>query len=533
MNVLDRLSEEGKKEFWASLALRYAEGMTPRLLAKILRSFQSAYAAYEAFCSRQPLSAWTMPPPKISSALRGSLKNGTWRKQALDEWQQAQKTDCEVVLWNDYRFPLALKRLPDAPPFFYAKGCLSLLSCPTLAIVGARKPSSRSLERAYAFAAELSSLGLCIVSGMALGVDKAAHEGALHASGKTIAVLGTGVNVVYPVQHKDLYARIAEQGLIISEFSPFSKPLAQNFPIRNRLITGVSEGVLIVEAALKSGSLITARLALEQNKNVYVCRPQHEKHSLGCQKLLEEGAMAAEDCQTVVADLVPDLLAQYEALKCRQESHAAQTDAVLGEVLPHLSDGKCFGGSDDRQADGQAAKNTAAVSGQIETLTDCGGDSGIYRQETADKRIKTAFSGSFCHRPKFEDDLEPMQVDFGSMAREILQKKTPHISVSARPAQKAKTASDRKFAYNPAELTVHTDRVQHGQADSAVCPAGGNAVLGVLHSCGELCADEILQNLQKQGAGMDMAELSAELLMLEMDGSIEKIAGGRYRVCYG
>lgn len=510
------------------MALRYAEGMTPRLLAKILRTFKSAYAAYEAFCSPQTLSAFAMPPQKISSALRSSLKNGTWRKNALDEWQQAQKTDSEVVLWNDYRFPLALKRLPDAPPFFYAKGSLSLLSCPTLAIVGARKPTPQSLERAYAFAGELSSLGLCIVSGMALGVDRAAHEGALHASGKTIAVLGTGINVVYPVQHKDLYAQIAEQGLIVSEFSPFAKPLAQNFPIRNRLITGISEGVLIVEAALKSGSLITARLALEQNKNVYVCRPQHETHSLGCQKLLEEGAMAAEDCQTVVADLVPDLLAQYEALKCRQESHAALPDATAEEILPQPSDSICFMGRNDRQADGQTAKNTAAVSRQTETLTDCGGNKGIISAETRDNS-----AGSFCHRPRPEDDLEPMQVDFGCMAKEILQKKTPHIPASVRSAQKAKTAAGGKPVHNFSELQVKAVKVQHGQSDSAVFPSGGNAVLGVLHSCGELCADEILQYLQNQGAVMDMAELSAELLMLEMDGSIEKIAGGRYRVCYG
>ncbi len=561
MNVLDRLSEQGKKDFWASLALRGAQGMTPRLLTKILRAFHSAYAAYETLCSAQVLVSSTGAVPKIPPSVRFSLKSGSWRGAALAEWQEAQKTACEVVLWNDYRYPLALKYLPDAPPFFYAKGQISLLSSPALAIVGARKPLLQSVNRVYAFARELSSLGLCIVSGMARGIDAAAHGGALQGQGKTIAVLGTGINIVYPREHRDLYEQIAENGLIVSEFSPFSKALAHNFPVRNRLITGISEGVLIVEAALKSGSLITARLALEQNKNVYVCPPPLPAYSLGCQKLLEEGALSVRDCRTIVADLVPALMLRYESLAAELEksgqastAHSTAEQATDGKEIPSGKEMQCTAEPEENsestltgayseirqkavyQSVMQTEKNRTAqrVGQSAAAVPERELESNGYAAYTAVQ--KNPVSNILQHRPKPEDDLQLLNVDFGGMAQEILHKKSPakktlHNAVRKKKADSRKTFSEQQEKIRAAVPLNRTAEISVSQAGLTF--ESDSPIISVLQEHGNLCADEILLYLQSRGAETDMAGLTADLLMLEVEGRIEKLPGARYGIIYG
>lgn len=611
MNVLQRLGEEVKKEFWASLALRACEGMTPRLLVKILRHYRSAFLAYESLTAAKAfgLSAFDEDDfaKKIPQAVRTQLKRETWREKALKEWQEAQRTDCEVILWTDYRYPLALKRLPDAPAYFYAKGNINLLSLPALAVVGSRKAHGMALRKAEAMAEELSSVGLCIVSGMALGIDCSAHLGALRGQGKTIAVLGTGINTVYPKQHAGLYAKIAEEGLIISEFSPFSEPSAQNFPVRNRLITGISEGVLIVEAALKSGSLITARLALEQNKNVYVCRPLHALHSLGGQKLLDEGALAVDDCQSIIADLVPNLMAQYEIFSEKYEKMPfTQEDSGKDETEEHEHaqnslprQGKMpecceqtAGAADNavKQEQAKAAeqdngpnfaeegyklsaaeteytentdKRTAEKSKEIQKKRNASErETAVYavHLKAQDEQIRSREAKKFLFRPSPEDNLQPLSVDFAGMAREILHKdnpakKLPDSAERKNRVQKSKTGqkikqcpSDTGIEDMPSWLsgTANAAVSNGGGAENTVSdPAGGNfkehsaalpdtesAAVPILLEAESLTADEILLRLQEQGENMDMAALSAELLMLEVEGSIEKIAGGRYRICY-
>lgn len=623
MNVLQRLGEEAKKEFWASLALRACEGMTPRLLVKILRHYRSAFLAYESLTAAQ--KSFGFGPgsedafaKKISLAVRTALNRETWREKALKEWQEAQRTDCEVILWTDYRYPLALKRLPDAPPYFYAKGNINLLSFPALAVVGSRKADGRALQKAEAMAEELSSVGLCIVSGMALGIDCSAHLGALQGQGKTIAVLGTGINTVYPKQHAGLYAKIAEEGLIISEFSPFAEPSAQNFPVRNRLITGISEGVLIVEAALKSGSLITARLALEQNKNVYVCRPLYAMHSLGGQKLLDEGALAVDDCQSIIADLVPNLMAQYEIFSEKHEKMPLkQEDSEQDETEKHVHARK-----DLRQQDRKAecseltagAADYAVKQEQAKTAEQNNGlafaeernfknpalsehsaltsaeikcaentvrrtaektkgaqkkQENVLERETAvyvphlkvqDKKIQNREAEKFLSRPKPEDNLLPLSVDFAGMAREILYKDNPSKKLPDRAERKnrvQKSKDGQKAKQSPSEIGTQgipswlagavnaAGSKEAGNQNAVTDPAEGNfkecsvllpdtesAVVPILLEAESLTADEILLQLQEQGENTDMAALSAELLMLEVEGSIEKLAGGRYRICY-
>ncbi len=480
LNAVDKLSDEARKDYWASLAFRYCEGISPRLLCKILRYYGSAFVAYEALTQKQNLLSSDIVAQKISHEIKYQLKNNTWREKALLEWQEAKRTDCDILLWSDYRYPLGLKNVPDAPSFFYLKGNISLLSNPALAIVGSRKYTKQSLIKAENIAKELSLLGITIVSGMALGIDYAAHKGALQGNGKTIAILGSGINVVYPKQHIALYQEIAEQGLIISEFSPFTQPISYNFPIRNRLVTGISEGVLIVEAALKSGSLVTARHAIEQNKNVYVLKPENIHHSLGGQKLLDEGATLVTDSYGIIAEMLPDLTRQYEILS-QQEAKQGNKENIQEQEI-HVN------------------KN----------LVD-------------EKQENIAYSVyETLKRPQVDEELKPMSVDFGKMAQNILSKENTLTLFLPKKTKK----KNQKLSQN----NNQSDKIQEEIRKESIEPKPDldNPILTIIAEKQSCTADEILCVLHEKNIAMEMAELSSELLLLEVDGFIEKKAGGFY-----
>jgi len=210
----------------------------------------------------------------------------------------------EVIAWEDDHYPQALLALPEPPVALFFVGRRELLNRPALAIVGSRNATPAGRENARAFARSLGDAGLTIVSGLALGIDGAAHEGALDSAGGTLAVIGTGPDVVYPARHRALAHAIAERGGIVSEFPPGMPPLPGNFPRRNRLISGLSVGVLVVEATLSSGSLITARLAGDQGREVFAIPGSiHSPFARGCHRLLREGAKLVETAQDVLDEL--------------------------------------------------------------------------------------------------------------------------------------------------------------------------------------------------------------------------------------
>jgi DNA processing protein len=210
----------------------------------------------------------------------------------------------EVIAWDDPDYPHALLDLGFAPPALFFVGRRELLNRPALAIVGSRNASPQGLENARAFAHALSNAGLTIVSGMALGVDAAAHEGALEGTGSTLAVVGTGLDRVYPARNRDLAHRIAARGGLLSEYSPGTPPREKNFPRRNRLISGLSRGVLVVEAALSSGSLISAKYAGEQGREVFAIPGSiHSPLTKGCHKLIREGAKLVETTEHILEEL--------------------------------------------------------------------------------------------------------------------------------------------------------------------------------------------------------------------------------------
>ena len=238
--------------------------------------------------------------PAIAKAIAQQADNLTHTDIAswLDD------TNNHIVTIADTDFPQALLNIPDPPLLLYVKGRLELLNCPAIAVVGSRNASSQGLRNAETFAQVLSQAKLTIVSGLAHGIDAAAHMGGLRGQGSSIAVVGTGLDKVYPSANRALAHQLATEGVLISEYPLGTPPLASNFPRRNRIISGLSLGCLIVEASLQSGSLITARMALEQGRDVFAIPGSiHSPQAKGCHALIKQGAKLVEGPQDIVDDL--------------------------------------------------------------------------------------------------------------------------------------------------------------------------------------------------------------------------------------
>ena len=209
-----------------------------------------------------------------------------------------------IVTLADPDYPQALLNIPDPPLLLYVKGRRELLNQPTLAVVGSRNATAQGMKNAEAFALAVSNAGLCIASGMAHGIDAAAHRGGLRGASASIAVVGTGLDKIYPAANRDLAHQLAQHGVLISEFALGTPPLAANFPRRNRIISGLSLGCLVVEASLQSGSLITARMALEQGRDVFAIPGSiHAPQTKGCHHLIKQGAKLVECAQDILEEL--------------------------------------------------------------------------------------------------------------------------------------------------------------------------------------------------------------------------------------
>ena len=241
--------------------------------------------------------------PSIAHALAAEPKEFAARLSAALGWLDGGTLRMAITL-GDAAYPEALLQSPDPPLLLYVQGDAARLKVDSIAVVGSRKASAQGLDHAREFAHALSDAGYVVISGMALGIDAAAHEGALAGAAGTIAVVGTGLDRVYPSRHRALAHRIVQAGAIVSEFAPGTPALPENFPQRNRIIAGLSRGTLEVEAALRSGSLITARLASEAGREVYAVPGSiGSEYARGCHALIRQGAALVESAQEIVDDL--------------------------------------------------------------------------------------------------------------------------------------------------------------------------------------------------------------------------------------
>jgi DNA processing protein len=245
-----------------------------------------------------------------------------------------------LLTFGDPRYPASLAEIPDPPLLLYAAGRIEMLARPLVAVVGSRNASVQGKLDAESFAAALSGAGLCVVSGLALGIDTAGHEGALRGPGATIAVVGTGLDRVYPARNRQLAHRIAEHGCLLSEYALGTPPLAANFPRRNRVISGLAAGVLVIEAAAQSGSLITAQMAAEQGREVFALPGSiHSALAKGCHRLIRDGAQLVETVDEVLLAMQVSPLAAIPQ-ECNQKPDAGpgdttEEDAELLAALGH------------------------------------------------------------------------------------------------------------------------------------------------------------------------------------------------------
>ena len=278
-----------------------------------------------------PEAIFSAPPSALRSCLGGGMIDRLLTHAAADDialalgW--AQQPGNYILTLGDATYPQALLSAADPPVLLYAKGAIELLNRPAIAIVGSRNATKQGEANAAAFSATLAGAGLTIVSGLAAGIDAAAHRGALKEAASTIAVIGTGIDRIYPARNEGLAREIAESGCILSEFPLGTPPIANNFPRRNRLIAGLARGCLVVEAAKQSGSLITARLAAEAGREVFAIPGSiHSPQSKGCHALIKQGAKLVESAQDVLEELRWEKVVNPAALPPVPE---AETDPLL------------------------------------------------------------------------------------------------------------------------------------------------------------------------------------------------------------
>lgn len=285
-------------QHWVSL-LR-VPGVGSKTFRKLLTAFGSPEAAIKA---------------NIGSLLQIGIRNSVAKSisTANSNIEHTSKADLEwlhaasnhhIITFDCDQYPRLLKQISDPPPLLYVHGNLSVLKDPQLAIVGSRSPTQGGKTTAYDFSRHLAQTGLCITSGLALGVDGMAHQGAVDVGAPTVAVIATGIDRVYPARHRELAHKIVTKGAIVSEFPVGVQPKSENFPRRNRVICGLSHGTLVVEAALRSGSLITARLASEQGREVFAIPGSiHNPLARGCHQLIRQGAKLVETAEDILEEM--------------------------------------------------------------------------------------------------------------------------------------------------------------------------------------------------------------------------------------
>ena len=283
------------------LTLKSVPGVGNLLITRLIDIFKTPENVLSA--STKALVQVEGITPRIANAIQRQ-RTPDW---VMGEIEQVHKRGFAFVTRHDSLYPRLLREIPDPPPLLYVYGSLADIRYP-ISVVGSRKATTYGRKAARSVCRQLAGNGASIVSGMASGIDTAAHEGALEGGGQTVAVLGSGLNNIYPAQNRYLFHRIAKQGAVITEFNMNARPDAHHFPMRNRIISGISLGTVVVEAARKSGSLITARLAAEQNREVFAVPGNiHCATARGTHDLIKQGAKLVETADDIIEEIAPQL----------------------------------------------------------------------------------------------------------------------------------------------------------------------------------------------------------------------------------
>ena len=293
------LTDREEELHW--LALRLIPGLGTRKAGQLIERFRSPHAVFRASVTELEVTG-------VKAGVAQSIASGCSFEEAVEQQQKIIDAGAVVITIGDARYPELLRQIFDPPILLFARGDVELLHTICFAVVGTRRPTPYGLAVAERIAADLARAEMTIVSGMARGIDTAAHKGTLAASGRTVAVLGCGVDVVYPSENKRLAAEVAAKGLIISEFPMGSTAFPQNFPIRNRIISGLGVGLLVVEGAQYSGSSITAKLAMDQGREIFAIPGNvTSKASWGPNLLIKQGAKLVQDWNDVIVELTPEV----------------------------------------------------------------------------------------------------------------------------------------------------------------------------------------------------------------------------------
>ncbi|HUI26810.1 MAG TPA: DNA-processing protein DprA [Candidatus Kryptonia bacterium] len=316
-------SPHSDEHIGAWIALKLVRGVGCVLYQGLLRAFGHPRAALAA-----------SPHALECAGVRREVADAIHR---FDEWRRVdeqlarvRRCGARVVTWTDRDYPENLRQIHDPPPFLFIRGALQPADRLAVALVGSRTASSYGLQITREISQGLARAGVTVVSGLARGIDAEAHRATIEADGRTAAVLGSGIDVVYPSEHHALFTAIAEHGAVMSEFLMGTKPDAENFPSRNRIISGLALGTVIVEATEKSGSLITAQAAVDQGREVFAVPGPVGARSRGTHKLIREGAKLTERVEDILEEIAPRLLDPRERPQPLPELNAAETQVLAG-----------------------------------------------------------------------------------------------------------------------------------------------------------------------------------------------------------
>ena len=495
VSCLAALTEDQRADFWATLALRYTAGIGCRTAKRLFEVYGSAYAAM------QDIGGWSQKA-SIADRIVQAVRSNRWRELALKKWEHAGRVNCTVLLWSDPRYPELLREIPDPPLLLYCKGDVSLLSNPSIGVVGSRKCSQDGVHTTEELCKTLSASGVTTVSGLARGIDSVAHKHALLGWGQTVAVLGTGISHVYPPENESLFYDIASSGLIVTEFAPNATPEGRNFPMRNRIISGLSLGVLVVEATPKSGSLITARHALEQGREVFAVPGRVQaRTSSGCHELIRQGATAVFSCDDILVSIAPLLGISIEVL---QKSHSEDPRVLIPEAVkispPELS-----------VTSREKADEISQESDDLQDVEDIIIVNNIKSAEIQDAEVLPEGKTVSLYPECDEGKSGAPAVDLDEILRNI-----PEVIEIPKAEEEKPGGIEREK-----ESVVLSDKQIDLNPDD---PLDKNIVL-LLKTQKQVHIDVLSRELD-----VDISKISTALLMLEVTGSVQQLPGMCYRL---